>query len=79
MNKYDFEISTIYGRRKNLVNVVANTYKEAITVCYQNYPKKWFVAAEYFNPIMECVKTNKIFAKPYIDTLTGKYIKKEKN
>jgi len=78
MNKYNFEIATIMGRRKNLVNVLANSYKEAETVCYQNYPKKWFVVSEYFNPIMESVKTNQIFAKPYIDILTGKYIKKSK-
>ena len=44
----------------------------------RNYPKKWFVVSEYFNPIMESVKTNQIFAKPYIDILTGKYIKKSK-
>jgi hypothetical protein len=81
MEQYIFEIITHWGRRKNVVNVKAKDYQSALKICYQNYPKKWFYADEFFNAGFEddLKRSCEIYAKPYIDTQTGKYLRRVNN
>ena len=47
-------------------------------IAYQNFPKKWFYADEFFNAGFEddLKRSVQIFARPYIDINTGKYLKR---
>ncbi len=78
MEHFIFEIITHWGRRKSVVNVKANNYQSALKIAYQNFPKKWFYADEFFNAGFEddLKRSVQIFARPYIDINTGKYLKR---
>ena len=81
MEHFIFEIITHWGRRKNVVNVKAKDMQAALKIAYQNYPKKWFYADEFFNAGFEddLKRSVRIFPKPYIDINTGKFIKRKQH
>jgi hypothetical protein len=78
MEHFIFEIITHWGSRKSVVNVKAKNYQLALKIAYQNFPKKWFYADEFFNAGFEddLKRSVQIFARPYIDINTGKYLKR---